>query len=184
MAEHPGYPCLAIHDKVNAMRRRCLISTSAALALTACAGAFGHAPVYPLSVAIADLRFAEPGLLEQTIGLDLRFTNPNPEPISAAGLRFTLELDGAGFGTGVSDAAFEIPRLGEAVVPVTLRVQTGELIDRVLAFDGSSIAYSIEGDLFRQAGITGGTLRPVPFASSAAIAIPDLETLLGRLPGS
>lgn len=161
------------------MRRWTLMLT---LALTACAGGLGTGPTYPLSVQIADLRFAEPGLLEQSIGLDLRFTNPNPEPISASGLRFTLELDGASFGTGVSDAEIEIPRLGEAIVPVTLRVQTGELINRVLGFDGNNIEYSIEGDLFRADGITGLAGGTLPFASASAIAIPDFESLLGRLP--
>ncbi|MCB1991389.1 MAG: LEA type 2 family protein [Geminicoccaceae bacterium] len=151
------------------------------LVLGACTGGLGNAPTYPLEVQIADLRFAEPGLLEQSIGLDLRFTNPNPEPISASGLRFSLALDGEAFGTGVSDAAIEIPRLGETIVPVTLRVQTGELINRVLGFDGNNIAYRLTGDLFRTGGLTGLAGGSLPFASESAIAIPDFQSLLGRL---
>ena len=130
---------------------------------------------YPLAVQIADLRFAEPGLLEQSIGLDLRFTNPNPEPIQARGLRFVVELEGSRFGTGVSDAAFEIPRLGEAVVPLTIRVQTGTLINRLLAIEAGELDYRISGDLFQPAGLGSS---PLPFVGASAIVVPDLPALL------
>lgn len=146
--------------------------------LPACAG--GGTVDYPLAVQLADLRFAQPGLLEQSIGLDLRFTNPNPESIRADGLRFVLELEGRSFGTGVSDAAFEIPRLGEVVVPVTIRVQTGALIEQVMGLDGTDIDYRITGDLFQPAGVGGIAGRRLPFSSEAAIALPDFRSLLGR----
>ena len=133
---------------------------------------------YPLAVQLADLRFAEAGLLEQSIGLDLRFTNPNPEPILAEGLRFVMEVDGRRFGTGVSDAAFEIPRLGEAVVPVTIRVQTGELINRLLALRAGELDYRITGDLFQSTGLAA---RPIAFSGDSSIVIPDLPGVLGGL---
>ena len=133
---------------------------------------------YPLAVQLADLRFAEAGLLEQSIGLDLRFTNPNPESIRAEGLRFVMEVDGRRFGTGVSDAAFEIPRLGEAVVPVTIRVQTGELINRLMALRAGELDYRITGDLFQSTGLAS---RPLAFSGDSAIVIPDLPGLLGDL---
>ncbi len=152
------------------------------LALTACTTA-GPA-TYPLSVQLADLRFAQPGLLEQSIGLDLRFTNPNPEPIQAQGLRFTMELNGNAFGTGVSDDAFELPRLGEAVVPVTIRVQTADLINRVLGFDGSAIDYRITGDLFQAGGLGSAGGGSLAFSGESSIAIPDFQALLRSRQGS
>jgi len=130
----------------------------------------------PPEVQIADLRFAEAGLLEQSIGLDLRFLNPNPEPIRAEGLRFVMELGGRRFATGVSDAAFEIPRLGETVVPVVIRVQTGELINRLLALEAGELDYRITGDLFEAKGLTR---RSIAFDGEAAIVIPNLPGLLG-----
>ena len=150
----------------------------AAIALAGCSTT--TAPSYPLAVQLADLRFAQPGLLEQTIGLELRFTNPNPDPVRARGLRFTMDLNGSAFATGVSNTAFELPALSEAIVPVTVRVQTAELINRALTFDGSAIDYRIAGDLFLAGGIgsTGGG--SVPFSGDSSIAIPDLSTLSGR----
>jgi LEA14-like dessication related protein len=152
------------------------------LALTACTTA--GPGTYPLSVQLADLRFAQPGLLEQSIGLDLRFTNPNPEPIEARGLRFTMELNGSSFGTGVSDVAFELPRLGEAVVPVTIRVQTADLINRVMGFDGSAIDYRITGDLFQDGGFGSAGGGSLAFSGESSIAIPDFQALLGSRQGS
>lgn len=152
------------------------------LALTACSTS--SPATYPLSVQLADLRFAQPGLLEQSIGLDLRFTNPNPEPIRAQGLRFTMELNGSTFGTGVSDSSFELPRLGEAVVPVTIRVQTAELINRVLGFDGNAIDYRITGDLFQASGIGGVGGGTLAFSGDSSIAVPDFQTFLRSRQGS
>ncbi len=162
------------------MKRRTLAMLI--LALSACTT--GGPATYPLTVQLADLRFAQPGLLEQSIGLDLRFTNPNPEPIQARGLRFSLELNGSAFGTGVSDEAFALPRLGEAVVPVTIRVQTAELINRVLAFDGRAIDYRITGDLFQETGLGGVGGGSLAFSGESSIAVPDFEALLGSRQGS
>ena len=151
----------------------------AIVALAALAGCQTAGPIeQPLSVQLADLRFAEAGLLEQSIGLDLRFTNPNPGPIRAQGLRFAMEVNGRAFGTGVSDAAFEIPRLGETVVPVTIRVQTGELINRLLALEAGALDYKITGDLFQSTGLAS---RPLAFSADSSIVIPDLPGALGRL---
>lgn len=147
-----------------------------AMTLAGCAGV-GQSD-YPLAVQLADLRFAEAGLLEQSIGLDLRFTNPNPEPIRAQGLRFVMEVGGRRFGTGVSDAAFEIPRLGEAVVPVTIRVQTGELINRLLALRAGELDYRISGDIFESSGLAS---RPLAFSGDSSIVLPDLPGILGGL---
>lgn len=148
----------------------------AAIVLAGCSTTV--APTYPLAVQLADLRFAQPGLLEQTIGLDLRFTNPNPDPVRARGLRFTMDVNGSAFATGVSDGAFELPSLGEAIVPVTIRVQTAELISRVLTFEGSTIDYRIAGDLFLAGGIGNPGGGSVAFSGDSSITIPNL----GRLP--
>jgi LEA14-like dessication related protein len=156
----------------------------AILALNLAACSTSGPATYPVSVQLADLRFAQPGLLEQSIGLDLRFTNPNPEPIQAKGLRFTMELNGSTFGTGVSDASFELPRLGEAVVPVTIRVQTAELINQALAFDGSAIDYRITGDLFDSGGIGGVGGRTLAFSGDSSIAVPDFQAFLRNRQGS
>jgi LEA14-like dessication related protein len=164
---------MAAESSGSPLMRRWTLMTTLVLTLANCTGV-GQSD-YPLSVQLADVRFAEPGLLEQSIGLDLRFTNPNPEPIQAQGLRFVMELEGSPFGTGVSDADFEIPRLGETVVPVTIRVQTGTLINRLLAIGAGELDYRISGDLFQSAGLGS---RPLPFVGAAAIVIPDLPTLL------
>jgi LEA14-like dessication related protein len=156
----------------NEMRRWLLPVT---LLLAACTAT--PPPDHPLAVQLADVRFAEPGLLEQVIALDLRFTNPNPEPIRAEGLRFAMDLAGAPFGTGVSDGAVVIPRLGEAVVPVTMRVQTGALIDRLLTLEAGTIDYRLTGDLFQSTGLAS---RALPFTGQSSITVPDLPALLRR----
>jgi len=138
-------------------------------------GFLGEGEVEPPEATLADIRFAEAGFLEQTLELDLRFTNPNDVAIRGDGLRVTLELDGRRFGRGVSDEAFTLPRLGEEVVPVRLRVATGDVMDRLLDLGDAAAAvpYSIEGVVFTD---NAGRL---PFSSTASIRLPSLDRLNG-----
>ena len=123
-------------------------------------------------VSLVNIRPVQLGLLEQALELDLRFVNPNETAIDVDGLRYELTLDGGRLGTGVSDARFSLPRLGEAVVPVRLYVQTTDLINRIGGLGGRrSLAYSLTGQLFTGAGL-GGRL---PFGRDGTV---DLGPLL------
>jgi hypothetical protein len=107
----------------------------------------------PPEVSIIGLRPVQLGLLEQALELELRFVNPNPAPIEVEGLRYELTLGEGRLGRGASDAHFTVPRLGEAVVPVRLYVQTTDLIGRAGALGvRPDLAYRLAGELFTESG--------------------------------
>jgi LEA14-like dessication related protein len=130
----------------------------------------------PPEVSIVNLRPGELGLFEQELIVDLRLTNPNNRAVRVNGVRFQLDVDDRPFGRGVATEGFTLPRLGDAVVPVSVRVGTAELIDRLMAFGTDPrVPYRLRGDLLL-AGLAGTEL---PFDRSGTLRFPTLP-----LPGS
>jgi len=98
------------------MRVRGLAIIAMLVVLTGCAALDKTAPP---QITLSDIRMLEGGLFEQRFQVDLRIRNPNDFDLPIDGLTFALELNGSDFADGVSDQRVTVPRLGEAVVPVT-----------------------------------------------------------------
>lgn len=131
----------------------------------------------PPTVNIVNIRPVEAGLLEQTLDLDLRIVNPNPEPLAVNGMRYTVELDGGRLGAGTNGELFEVPRFGSTVVPVRLYVATSDLISRFGAMavrgaggSGGAISYRISGAMFSGTGL-GSSL---PFDGGGTVDVPAM----------
>lgn len=150
------------------------------LVMTGCSGNSSLSGMQDIEVALADLQFAQAGLLEQEIGLELRLSNPNPIDVAAQGLRFDMELDNAAFARGLSNQTVSLPPLSEVIVPVTVRVPTVELIDRLITLsEGEPIDYSITGLLFLSTDRSDAN-SALPFAGESLIRLPDFSRLLER----
>jgi len=143
------------------------------LLLAACAGPL-TGDVEPPEVSIAGLVMSRPGLFEQELRLDLRVSNPNDFAIAVERVRFALEVNDHAFAQGRTSQAFELPALGEAVVPVTVNVPTNDLIDRLMEVGlERRIAYRLSGaaELDR---LLFGTL---PFERDGQLTLPELPGL-------
>ena len=150
------------------LRRRLLLLSPLALAACALPNLSGTASP---EVSLVNIRPVQLGLLEQALELDLRFVNPNDSAVEVNGLRYELTLDGGRLGTGVSDARFSLPRLGEAVVPVRLYVQTTDLINRIGGLAGrQSLDYRLTGQLFTGSGFAGR----LPFSRDGTVDLGPL----------
>ena len=130
----------------------------------------------PPEATLVDIIPEQIGLLEQSLIITMRFVNPNPDDIAVDGLRVNLNLDGKKLGTGVSSEQFTLPRLGDVTTQVAIRVQTTDLIDRVVGLGQSDrVDYSLDGTLFG-----AGTLRlGLDFEANSSIQLPDLTTPAG-----
>lgn len=149
-----------------------LLALVVALALGACAGPL--APVQPPSVSVAGVGFGNPGLFEQQLRLDLRVSNPNRFGLDVEGVRFALALAGDEFAQGFTSAGFELPALGEAVVPVTIAVPTNRLIDRVMALGtGRTLDYRLSGEVL----LAHRFAPPIPFTREGELALPQIPGL-------
>ncbi len=82
-------------------------------------------------VSLADLRVQDVKLFEQRYGLQLRVQNPNPFDLPIAGMNYTVRLNDAEFGHGVSRRAVTVPAHVEALIDVDLVSSLWHLVQRV-----------------------------------------------------
>lgn len=129
----------------------------------------------PPEVSIAGLGFGRPGLFEQELRVDLRLRNPNDYAIDVDALSFGLEVNDLHFADGRTLRDFELPALGETVVPVTVTVSTTDLLERVMQLGVEQrLDYRLTGTA--ELGQLFGT--SVPFERSGELAIPKLPLAL------
>ena len=104
---------------------------------------------------------SRPGLFEQELRVDLRLRNPNDFAIGIERVRFALEVNDKTFANGRTNQAFELPALGEAVVPVTVSVPTNDLIDRLMEVGSERrLEYRLSGEAeLRQPAVRHAAVR-------------------------
>ncbi|MGI9507880.1 MAG: LEA type 2 family protein [Geminicoccaceae bacterium] len=126
-------------------------------------------------VSLAGLSFAEAGLFEQGLTLQLRLKNPNDFDIPVQALNFALDVNGSAFANGKTSKDFTLPASGEIVVPIDVSIPTDDLIQRVTAIGtGRRLEYHLTGS----ADIDSWFAGPVPFDRTGKLALPDIPGLL------
>jgi len=142
------------------------------LLLAGCAGLTSD--VEPPEVSVAGLALSRPGLFEQELRLDLRVRNPNDFAIGVERVRFALEVNERQFAQGRTSQAFDLPALGEAVVPVTVDVPTNDLLDRLMEVGSERrIEYRLSGE----AEVDGFPFGALPFERDGRLTLPELPGL-------
>lgn len=151
----------------------CALGLLIGLGLGACSGPL-TSEVEPPEVTLAGLGFGEPGLFEQQLRVDLRLRNPNDFEIAVDRLNFALDVNDAYFARGWTTADFELPALGETVVPVTVIVPTNDLIERVMALGTERrLAYRLTGNV----ELDNLVVRSLPFDREGVLALPKIPGL-------
>lgn len=141
------------------------------LLLAACAGLTSD--VEPPEVSVAGLALSRPGLFEQELQVDLRVRNPNDFDLGVDSVRFALDVNDSTFARGRTNQHFDLPALGEAVVPVTVAVPTNDLINRLMAVGTERrIQYRLSG-----AAKLEGLLFDVPFERDGELTMPEIPGL-------
>lgn len=144
--------------------------TASLVACSNLAGPF-NANIENPDVSLAGLRFAEPGVSEQALAVELRLENPNEFDVSVDGLAFALDINELPFAKGLTDEVFTLPGDGEVVVPVSITIPTTDLIDRVAAIGiGRRLDYRLTGE----ADIGGWFMPTIPFLREGKLALPSL----------
>ena len=144
-----------------------------AVGLSACSGQNVADAELP-DVSLAGLSFAEPGIFEQGLTLQLRLKNPNDFDIPVQALNFALDVNGAAFAKGATTKDFILPASAETVVPIDVSIPTGDLIERVTAIGtGRRLEYHLTG----AAEIDSWFAAPVPFDRTGKLALPNIPGL-------
>jgi LEA14-like dessication related protein len=142
------------------------------LLLAGCAGLTSD--VEPPEVSVAGLALSRPGLFEQELRLDLRVRNPNDFAIGVERVRFALDVNERQFARGRTSQAFDLPALGEAVVPVTVDVPTNDLLDRLMEVGSERrIEYRLSGEAELDSFLFG----TLPFERDGRLTLPELPGL-------
>jgi LEA14-like dessication related protein len=137
--------------------------------LAACAGVIGD--VEPPEVSLAGMAFDQPGLFEQRLRLDLRLRNPNDFALDVERVLFDLEVNDHQLGKGWTIEGFDVPALGETVVPVTMIVPTSDLVERIMDF---SMTQRLDYRLKGEAKLSNAGFGTVPFDQDGSFALPKL----------
>jgi len=103
----------------------------------------------PVDVFVVGLTPAEGAALEQRVRVDLRIQNPNDQPLNAHGMRISLDVNGQRLARGVSDAAFTVPRLGEATTSIVATTSVFDIARQLVVLSGrQTVNYVLEGEVF------------------------------------
>ncbi len=128
---------------------RKLFSVTVLILAVTLSGCISAQSVKSPRITLGSVRLLDSKGLAQRLQVDLLVANPNDFEIPLTGLQFTMQLNGLDFAHGLSSAKVTLPRLGEAIVPVTVTVSVVAVLQQMQAArKSSSLAYKITGEVF------------------------------------
>jgi len=108
----------------------------------------------PPEVNVSNLVPLDSTLFEQRMRVDLRFRNPNDQPLEATGIDFQLDVNGQPLARGLGNESFTVPRLGETVVSVVATTTLLDVARQLLALgEQQDLDYVITGHLHLQSPV-------------------------------
>lgn len=141
-----------------------LARATAVVVLLAIAGCASISSLEPPEVRVTSLQMLDPeqGSFEQRFAVGLRLLNPNDRSLAVNGLNFELDVNDRRLASGVTDRAFELPRLGEAETSVIVTTSLFDVLGQALEMAGrqdASMSYRLRGRLH----LGSGFVRTIPF---------------------
>ena len=97
---------------------------------------------------------------QQQIRLTFHATNPNNRAIAIRSIECNLEIEGAAFAQGTTDAAFTLPALGETDFDLNVTANLNTVLG---AFAGGFGRHAVNYRVYGQVHLQGGMLRNIPF---------------------
>jgi LEA14-like dessication related protein len=136
----------------------------ALLLLLAAAGCASVTSLQAPEVQVTSLQLLapEPGSLEQRFAVGLRLVNPNNRSMAVDGLDFELDVNDKRLARGVTNRAFELPRLGETDTTVVVTASVLDLLRQAVDYAGrpdTPLNYRLRGRVH----LGSGFVRSVPF---------------------
>lgn len=117
---------------------------------------------------IVDVQVIKANFLQQQLRVRMRVQNPNDRSLPIQGLSYTVYLGGQEFATGVSDASFVVPALGNAEFNMDVTANAAGALFAVLSKPrGQGIDYRMKG----RVELSHGWLRSIPFEQSGSFVV-------------
>lgn len=141
-----------------------LVTTGAAVA--------GCASVLPKleapRLAVTSVVIGGGNIQQQQIRLTFHVTNPNDRAIAIRSIECNLEIEGAAFAQGTTEAPFTLPALGETDFDLNV---TANLNSVLAAFAGGFGHHTVDYRVYGQVHLQGGMLRTIPFDQKGTVRL-------------
>ena len=125
-----------------------VLAFSVVLASTTCTSL---GTLEPPSITLAGVELSEVTMFETTVQVQLRVSNPNPEPMTLEGASFKLRLEDHKIGQGLSSETVIIDRLASALLNVTFHVNNAiALLQLREILEQEAVDYGIRAILYTQ----------------------------------
>jgi LEA14-like dessication related protein len=119
-------------------------------------------------LSIVDVEVRKANFLEQQLRVRIHVENPNDRSLPIQGLSYTVYIGGQEFATGVSDASFIVPALGNAEFNMEVTANAAGALFAILSKPpGQSIEYHMTG----RVELSRGWLRSIPFEQSGTFTL-------------
>lgn len=145
------------------MPRHPVKTTSGLLLVLALAGCALAPHLATPRLSVIDVQVVSTELWEQRLKVRLRVQNPNDVALSVKGIEYTLDISGQQVASGMSDASFVVPALGEAQFDTNLTTNMAGALLRLVARGPDTLAAGVDYHLAGRISLATGWLRSVPF---------------------
>ncbi|GAC1456148.1 MAG: LEA type 2 family protein [Steroidobacteraceae bacterium] len=144
----PGYP----------------VKTASGLALLLVLAACALAPHFETPrLSVVGVQLVSSELWEQRLKVRLRVQNPNDQELAVKGIEYTLDIAGQQVASGVSDASFVVPALGEAQFDTNLTTNMAGALLRLVGRGSDTLSNGVDYHLAGRVSLASGWMRSVPF---------------------
>jgi LEA14-like dessication related protein len=114
-------------------------------------------------LSVVDVQVVSTTLWEQRLKVRLGVQNPNDTALEVRGIEYTLEVAGQQVASGVSDASFIVPALGEAQFDTNLTTNmTGALL-KLIGRGPDALNNGVDYHLAGTVTLANGWVRSLPF---------------------
>jgi LEA14-like dessication related protein len=119
-------------------------------------------------LAVTSVTIGSGNLQQQPIRLTLHVTNPNDRAIAIRDIECSLELAGAAFAEGTTDAAFTLPALGETDFNLNVTANLNNVLSALASgFNHHTVDYRLYGQVRLQSGM----VRTIPFDQKGSVRL-------------
>jgi LEA14-like dessication related protein len=123
------------------------------------------------TLSIVAVQLTSGTLWEQHLKVHLHVHNPNDRALSVKSLEYSLEVDGQPFASGLSDAGFVVPALGEAEFDMSMTTNVAGTLIKLLGRGPDALGQSVPYRLKGKVSLAQGLLRTIPFDQSGAFRL-------------
>jgi LEA14-like dessication related protein len=140
------------------------VKTALGLLLLLALGGCALAPHFEAPrLSVVDVQLVSSELWEQRLKVRLRVQNPNDTELAVKGIEYTLDIAGQQVASGVSDASFVVPALGEAQFDTNLTTNMAGALLRLIARGPDTLSNGVDYHLVGKVSLANGWMRSVPF---------------------